>query len=73
MRGEEAETATLSALDAGILADNPYLRIIHGMGTGVVRDRVRQILKRDRRIVRFEFAGRNQGGVGVTIAEFKDP
>ncbi|MEO8450383.1 MAG: Smr/MutS family protein [Gemmatimonadota bacterium] len=72
MRGDEAETATLSALDAAVLADNPFLRIIHGMGTGVVRERVRGILKRDRRIAKFDFAPRNQGGTGVTVAEFKD-
>ena len=61
---------TTAALDAAILSENPYLRIIHGMGTGVVRDRVRQVLKSDRRVVKFEFAPRNQGGTGVTIVEF---
>ncbi len=70
MTGDEAETTTVAALDAAVLSEQPYLRIIHGMGTGVVRDRVREVLKRDRRVVRFDFAPRNQGGVGVTIAEF---
>ena len=70
MRGDEAVTVTTAALDAAILSENPYLRIIHGMGTGVVRDRVRQVLKSDRRVVKFEFAPRNQGGTGVTIVEF---
>jgi dsDNA-specific endonuclease/ATPase MutS2 len=40
------------------------------MGTGVVRERVRRLLERDRRVARFEFAPRNQGGTGVTVAEF---
>ncbi len=70
MRGDEAVTVTTAALDAAILSENPFLRIIHGMGTGVVRDRVRQVLKSDRRVTRFEFAPRNQGGTGVTIVEF---
>ncbi|MGE0440726.1 MAG: endonuclease MutS2 [Gemmatimonadales bacterium] len=69
MRGDEAAQVTLAALDAAVLAENPYLRIIHGMGTGVVRDRVRQVLKADRRVARFDYAPRNQGGTGVTIAE----
>ena len=71
LRGEEAETATLSALDAAILADHPFLRIIHGMGTGVVRERVRQVLKSDRRVAKFAFAPRNRGGSGVTLVEFR--
>jgi DNA mismatch repair protein MutS2 len=69
LRGDEAEAVTVAALDAAVLADHPYLKIIHGMGTGVVRERVRRLLGADRRVVKFEFAPRNQGGTGVTIAE----
>ncbi len=72
MRAEEAAAVTVAALDAAIMAEHPALRIIHGMGTGAVRDRVRQVLKSDRRIARFDFAPRNQGGTGVTVAEFRD-
>jgi DNA mismatch repair protein MutS2 len=39
-------------------------------GTGVVRERVRRVVARDRRVTRFAFAPRNQGGSGVTIVEF---
>ncbi len=70
LRGDEAEAVTLAALDAAILADNPYLRIIHGMGTGVVRETVRRVLAADRRVAKFDFAPRNQGGTGVTVVEF---
>jgi DNA mismatch repair protein MutS2 len=70
MTGDEAETATVAAVDAAVLAEHPYLRIIHGMGTGVVRERVRRVVSRDRRISRYSFAPRNQGGSGVTIVEF---
>ena len=70
MTGDEAEQATIAAVDAAVLAEQPFLRIIHGMGTGVVRERVRRIVSKDRRIVRFGFAPRNQGGTGVTIVEF---
>jgi DNA mismatch repair protein MutS2 len=71
MTGDEAEAATLSAVDAAVLGDLPYLRIIHGMGTGVVRERVQRVLRGDRRVAGFAFAPRNQGGTGVTIAEFR--
>ena len=70
MTGDEAETATVAAVDAAVLADQPYLRIIHGMGTGAVRERVRRVVSKDRRISRYGFAPRNQGGTGVTIVEF---
>lgn len=70
LRADEAEAATLAALDAAVLADQPLLRIIHGMGTGVVRDRVRRVLQHDRRVARFDFAPRQQGGTGVTVVEF---
>jgi DNA mismatch repair protein MutS2 len=67
---EEAEPLLLRAIDDAILADLPYLRIIHGKGTGVLRQFVNDVLKRDRRIKRFAFAPANQGGHGVTVAEF---
>ncbi len=70
MTGDEAEGATLAAVDSAVLAEQPCLRIIHGMGTGVVRERVRRVLQRDRRVAKFDFAPRQQGGTGVTIAEF---
>ena len=71
MRADEAETVVLSALDAAITADNPFLRIIHGKGTGAVRDRVHSVLKGDRRVSRYALAPANQGGSGATIVEFR--
>ena len=70
MSGDEAEMATVAAVDAAVLAEQPFLRIIHGMGTGVVRERVRRVVSKDGRIARYGFAPRNQGGSGVTIVEF---
>jgi dsDNA-specific endonuclease/ATPase MutS2 len=36
----------------------------------VVRERVQRVVAKDRRIARYGFAPRNQGGTGVTIVEF---
>lgn len=69
LTGDEAESVTLAALDAAVLGEAAYLRIIHGMGTGVVRERVQRVLKGDRRVKSYAFAPRNQGGTGVTVAE----
>ena len=66
----EAEPLLQRALDDAVLADLPYLRIIHGKGTGVLRDFVQAVLKRDPRVKRFALAPANQGGHGVTVAEF---
>ena len=73
LRADEAEFATLSALDAAVMADNPYLRIIHGMGTGALCEVVRRVLSADRRVAGFGFAPRNQGGNGVTVADLGGP
>jgi DNA mismatch repair protein MutS2 len=70
MTGDEAEAATIAAVDAAVLAEHPILRIIHGMGTGVVRERVHRVVRGDRRISRWALAPREQGGSGVTIVEF---
>ncbi len=70
LRVDEAEAALVKALDNAVLADLPYLRVIHGKGTGAVRQRVHEILAADRRVARFGFAPANQGGHGVTVVEF---
>ena len=46
------------------------MRIIHGKGTGALRERVAQVLKGDRRVKQFRLGAWNEGGAGVTIAEF---
>ena len=65
---EEAEPLLQRAIDEAVLADLPYLRIIHGKGTGVLRDFVQAGLKGDPRIKRFGITPTNHG---VTVAEFK--
>ena len=70
MTGDEAEAAAVGAIDRAVLLEQPYLRIIHGKGTGVVRDRVLHVVSQDGRVARHEFATREAGGTGVTIVEF---
>lgn len=68
MRADEAEREVLAAIDGAVLAEQPWVRIIHGMGTGVLRDAVRRLLEQDRRVASYDFAPRAQGGTGVTVA-----
>jgi DNA mismatch repair protein MutS2 len=69
LRADEAQAVLERALDQAVLADLPYLRIVHGKGTGTLRQLVHQLLERDPRVKRFGFAPANQGGHGVTVAE----
>jgi len=71
MMADEAEQAVLRALDDAVVADLGAVRIIHGKGTGALRERVSQVLSRDTRVVSFHTSPPHQGGWGVTIAEFK--
>lgn len=47
------------------------VRIIHGKGTGALRETVHAVLKRLTHIVAFRLAGEDAGGWGATIAELK--
>ena len=72
LRIDEAEAALIKAVDDAVLADLPYLRVIHGKGTGALRQLVHEVLAGDKRVKRFGFAPANQGGHGVTVAEFTE-
>jgi DNA mismatch repair protein MutS2 len=71
MTADEAEEAVKHALDEAIVADLGSVRIIHGKGTGALRERVSAVLARDGRVASFHTSPPHQGGWGVTIAEFK--
>ena len=69
MRVDEMELALQRALDAAIGADLRVMRIIHGKGTGALRERVDELLRADRRVTSHRPGAWNEGGTGVTIAE----
>lgn len=71
MRVEEALTPLAQAIDAAIRADLPSLRIIHGKGTGALRQAVVQMLKSDPRIRTFRGGTPLEGGAGVTMVELR--
>jgi DNA mismatch repair protein MutS2 len=70
LRADEAESTVLQALDSAIRADLKSLRIIHGKGTGALRHVVDEMLRKDTRVREFRMGAWNEGGAGVTIAEF---
>jgi len=71
LRVDEAEAVLTRALDEAIEADLPFLRIVHGKGTGALRDMVQRVLRGDPRVAHAGLAPANQGGSGVTVAELR--
>jgi DNA mismatch repair protein MutS2 len=58
-------------LEKAYLAGLPFVRIIHGKGTGRLRESVRQELGGNPHVTRFESGGQAEGGEGVTVAHLK--
>ena len=69
LSGEEAQMELEKFLDDVSLANLPTIRIIHGLGTGVLKKMVHDYLARDKRIKTQRLGGYYEGGAGVTIAE----
>ena len=71
LRGERAEAALEQMenyLDAAFRGGLPFVRIIHGKGTGALRAAIREALAGHSLVRRFESASPQDGGDGVTIA-----
>ena len=58
-------------LDEAYMASLPRVRIIHGFGTGALKNYVHHLLKGHPHVEKFAFAPSSQGGNGATIAELK--
>ena len=68
-RSEEALDALERYLDSAYLAGLPWVRIIHGKGTGKLRQAVREALSQSPHVKSFESGGDTEGGEGVTVAK----
>ena len=67
-RSEEALERLQKHLENAYLAGLPMVRIIHGKGTGKLREAVRQALRRSQHVKAWENGLDGEGGEGVTIA-----
>ena len=70
-RYEEALTNLDRYLDASLLAGLNTVTIIHGIGTGAIRNGVQQYLKKNRHVKSYSYAPANQGGTGATIVHLQ--
>jgi DNA mismatch repair protein MutS2 len=71
MRVGEVEGIVMHAVDAAVRADLKSIRIIHGKGTGALRERVAEMLSKESRVTNFRLGAWNEGGAGVTVVELK--
>jgi DNA mismatch repair protein MutS2 len=74
LRGERYEAAMAKLdqyIDAALLAGYPQVTIIHGLGTGAIRNGVTKYLRQNKQVAKFGFAPQNAGGGGATIVQFK--
>ena len=71
IRGERVEPGLEKVRDFVLEAHSlkvPSVRILHGKGTGTLRDAVRSYLKDEKKVERYEDAVPYEGGHGVTVA-----
>ena len=74
VRGQAADEAidyVVAALDRATLSGAPFLRIIHGHGTGRLKSALREYLKGSPYVEEFRPGDRAEGGDGVTVAKIR--
>ncbi|MDT3492850.1 endonuclease MutS2 [Bacillus toyonensis] len=74
LRGERYEDAMMRVekyLDDAQLASYPRVSIIHGKGTGALRQGVQDYLKKHRGVKNYRYGDMGEGGLGVTVVELK--
>ena len=72
LRGKTVEEATVEIeryLDAAFVAKLPWVRIIHGKGTGRLRRSLRDLLGHHPLVAAVEAAAESEGGEGVTLVK----
>ena len=71
VRYEEAQKMLDDYMDQALLANLHQITIVHGIGTGVIRDMVREYLQRSRHVKSYTYAPQNAGGSGASIVTLK--
>ncbi len=69
LRADEAIETIDRYLDSALFAGLPFVRLIHGKGSGRLRQVIREHLRKHPHIVSFEAGEEREGGEGVTIVK----
>ena len=72
MRADEALQAVTYFIDDALLVNVARVRILHGTGTGALRQVIRQYLATVSGIVSFHDEHVQFGGAGITVVEFRE-
>lgn len=68
---EDAKAIVEKYLDDAYLSGLKSVRLIHGKGTGVLRKKIREYLRKYKHVKNYQDAAYNEGGDGVTVVELK--
>ena len=74
LRGMETLEGVLAAeryLDSAVMGKLKTVTIIHGKGTGALREAIQQMLKRNKLVKSFRLGRYGEGETGVTVVELK--
>ncbi len=70
-RFEEALPEIEVFIDKAVMSDLPFVRIVHGKGTGALRSKIRQYLKNNKKVLDFYSPPPQAGGDGVTVVKLE--
>jgi DNA mismatch repair protein MutS2 len=71
LRVEEALEKVEDHLNAALLHNYPFVRLMHGVGTGALRRGIHDYLRTHPAVTHYTLAPRQEGGEGVTVVEFR--
>lgn len=74
LRGQRALEAVENLdrhLDQAALAGTPWIRVVHGVGTGAVKAAVREHLRGHPSVAGVEDAPQSEGGAGATLVHLR--
>ena len=74
LRGMEAMEGVLTAeryIDSAVMAKMKTVTIIHGKGTGALREAIQQMLKRNKLVKSYRLGRYGEGEAGVTVVELR--
>lgn len=69
---DDAIDIVLKYIDDAFLSGLKSVQVIHGRGEGILRNGIREVLRKNRHVKTIKSAEYHEGGEGCTIVEFKD-